>query len=118
MMSILLLRYAAGFFLLTTIAMTGFAIYRGEVISSLQSKLIDKQEQQVKVIIDTTEMANTIGNQVQAKLNQNEIQKEVTVREVERIVKEPMYLNVCFDTAGMSELSKAISTSITNEPTK
>lgn len=116
MIPIPFISYIAGFFFLTTIAMTGFAIYRGEVNNALQEKLIDNQGKQIKVVIQATEFADLKGKEVQTVINNNEIQKEVTIREVDRIVKEPIYLTTCFDSSGMSELTKAISTPIASEP--
>lgn len=117
-MTALLLRYVAGFFFLTTIALAGFAIYRGEVISGLQSQLIENKSQQIKVIIDSTEMADKIGQQVQNGINSIQVSKEKTTHEVERIIKEPIYLNTCFDSSGLSVLNQAISTPVANEPSE
>lgn len=114
-MTIALLRYIAGFFMLTTLAMTGFAIYRGEVINTLQSQLISKQDKQIKVVIDTAELADKLSQKTEATINNIETKKEVTIREVERIIKDPVYVNVCFDAAGMSALHQAIHAPITSE---
>lgn len=117
-MTTLLLRYVAGFFFITTIALAGFAIYRGEVISGLRAELITKKDQQINVIIDTTEMANRIGKQVQDDLNSIQVSKEKTTHEVERIIKEPIYINTCFDNAGLSVINQAVLAPIANEPSE
>ena len=114
-MTLLILRYVAAFFFLTTLATSGLAVYRGEVISKLQSEKIGNQQQEIKVIIDTTELASKVGNEVQTKLNSIETSREKTVHEVERIIKEPIYLSTCFTPAGMSQLHEAISAPVASE---
>lgn len=114
-MSLLITRYLAGFFFLVSLGLAALAIYRGEVISGLQRELIAKQDKQINLVIDSNAIANKISKDFQIKVNVLDAQKEVTTHEVERIVKEPVYLNTCFDASGLSVLHQAISAPVTSE---
>ena len=43
----IVLPYIAGLFFLTTLGLGGLSVYRGEVISNLQSKLIEDQSKEL-----------------------------------------------------------------------
>lgn len=111
-----ILPFVTGLFFLTTLGLGGLSVYRGEVINTLQGKLIENQSKQLKVVIDSTELAKAVGDQVQVKLDTIQIEKEIITHEVKEIVKEPIYLNTCFDDAGLSKLTEAIRSPITIEP--
>ena len=103
-----LLPYVAGFFFLTSVGLGVVTIYRGEVISNLQTKMIEDQGKQLKVVIDSTELAKAVGDQVQINLDTIQVDREKTTHEVKEIIKEPIYLNNCFDAAGLSKLHETI----------
>ena len=69
------LPYIAGLFFLTTLGLGGLSVYRGEVISNLQSKLIENQTKELKVVIDSTELAKSVGDKVQINLDSIQVQK-------------------------------------------
>ena len=110
------LPYIAGLFFLTTLGLGGLSVYRGEVISNLQSKLIEDQSKELKVVIDSTELAKSVGDKVQINLDSIQVQKEKTTHEVKEIIKEPIYLNVCFNDAGLSKLHETILAPFTVQP--
>uniref|UniRef100_UPI0026334B98 hypothetical protein n=1 Tax=Pseudomonas sp. TaxID=306 RepID=UPI0026334B98 len=54
--------YGLLFFMLTTAGMTGFAIYRGEVITGLQLQLMQKEVTNIKVTLDVQSDADAIAD--------------------------------------------------------
>lgn len=109
-MTTLLIKYVALFFFLTTIGMTGLSAYRGQVISNMQTEMIAAKKQEVKVIINSTELADKISKDLDVKQTVLTVEKEKVIREVEKIVNDPVYLNVCFEPSGLSALREAIHT--------
>ena len=108
MLTSMIYKYLSIFLLVMVIALASLSVYRGEVIRDLQADLLVNRDSQIKVIIDTTEMANKISHEVQNNMNTMETVKEKHTHEVERIIKEPIYLSTCFDTAGLSILTESI----------
>ncbi|AGY48122.1 Rz-like spanin [Acinetobacter phage Presley] len=107
--------YLAGFFLITSLAFSGLAIYRGEVISSLQSDLIAKKDQEIKVVIERNDIANDVSKKHEQGKTERETRNEITIKQVETIVKEPIYLNTCFDDSGLSVLNGNITSTNARE---
>lgn len=107
--------YLAGFFLITSLAFCGLSVYRGEVISSLQSDLIANKDQEIKVVIERHDLANQVATEYEKGRTEREVKNEVTVKQIETIVKEPIYLNTCFDDSGVSVLNGYINSTNARE---
>lgn len=106
---VLLAPYLAGFLLITTLAFVVLSVYRGEVISDLQRDLLVQKDQEIKVVIERNDMVNEVANQYEEGRIDRENTKEITLKQVETIVKEPIYLNTCFDPNGVSVLNGYIT---------
>ena len=109
-MNTIILRYVALFLLLTTVGLAILAIYRGEVISNYQAEALKNKTVEVKVVIDSVALADKISKSLDVKHTVLTVNKENTIHEIKEIVKDPVYLNVCIDNAGMQQLNKAILT--------
>lgn len=112
---LLLAPYLAGFLFITTIAFVILSVYRGEVISNLQRELLVQKDQEIKVIIERNDMVNDVANKFEEGRANREQVKELTIKQVETIVKEPIYLNTCFDANGVSILNGYITATPTTK---
>lgn len=101
--------YLAGFFLITSLAFFGLSVYRGEVISNLQSDLITKKDQEIKVVIERNDIANDVSTKFEQGKTERETRNEITVKKIETVVKEPIYLNTCFDDNGVSVINEYVT---------
>lgn len=97
--------YLAGFLAITTIAFLILAVYRGEVISDLQRDLLVQKDQEIKVIIERNDLVTSEATKYEQGRTEREQIKEFTIKQVETIVKEPIYLNTCFSSDGVSVLN-------------
>lgn len=99
--------YGLLFFMLTTAAMTGFAIYRGEVISNLQLQLIQKDTTNVQLTLDVQGIADSVAVHLQKDMAEIKESRIEVTREIEKVIKDPVYINTCFDDSGMRLIEQA-----------
>lgn len=117
-MSTILLRYIALFFLLTSIGLAILSIYRGEMIANYQAEALKAKTVEVKVILDSVAIADKISKDLDIQQTVITIEKEKSTHEIKEIIKDPIYLNTCFDDAGMQQLSKAVLAPYASEHTE
>ena len=97
--------YLAGFLAITTIAFLILSVYRGEIFSNLQREILINKDQEIKVIIERNDLVADIATNYEEGRVEREQIKEYTIKQVETIVKEPIYLSTCFDANGVSVLN-------------
>lgn len=99
--------YVIIFLSLTTAAMTGFAIYRGEVISNLQLQLIQKDTTNVQLTLDVQGIADSVAVYLQKDMAEIKESRIEVTREIEKVIKDPVYINTCIDGSGMRLIEQA-----------
>lgn len=101
--------FLAPFFLLTTIVFFLMCLYRGELILGLQAELLKNKDQVIKITLDTKTIANNVGKEYEESKVKRVQEKEVIIKEVERLVDNPVYRNICFDDDGLQQINNHIN---------
>lgn len=101
------------FLVLTTVGFGALSIIRGQVILDLQSKLIEKQDKRIEVIVENVKAANAITDSYVKEKHTHEIRYQQVKGEAETIIKEnTVFLNTCISDDGVQHYNQYVSTSI------
>lgn len=100
----------APFFLLTSIVLFLMCVWRGEIILGLQSKLSERNDQKVTVVVEQQKASLEISHKYEERKADRTEEKEENEVIVEKIVSVPTYSSECFDSAGLQHIAKTIST--------
>lgn len=93
------------------------SVVRGHTITNLQSKLIEQQDKEIKVILDTTELAGAITDKYVNEKHTHEVRYEKVKGDVETIIKEnTVFLNTCISDDGVQLYNNFVSTTTGTEP--
>lgn len=101
--------YLAPLFLVTTIGFMASSVYRGEVILGLQAEIIKDRSQEVKVVIEKVEAVNKVGEGYASTQTNIVTDQKETIREVSKIIKVPVFTNICISDDGVLKYNETIS---------
>lgn len=124
-MSVSVLRVALGtlqkvspllmiFFFITSVGLGVLCLVLGTKNIHLQTRLADKQESKIEVVIHTQELADAISKGFQEQKVQREVIYEKVKGDTETIVKhDTVFLNTCISNDGMQHYNNFISSPLT-----
>lgn len=106
------------FFVVIAILLAVLSMFRGQIIENLRTELLNAKTADVRVTLEQQEVAYTFSMDYEKLASALGKEKVYVDREVDKIILLPSYDNVCFDDAGMYQLTKAIKNpaGIASEP--
>ena len=105
------------FFVILSIGLGVLCLVLGTKNMNLQAKLIEKQQDKIEVIVDTSEIADALSEQVASEKLEREIIYEKVKGDTETIIKQDtVFLNVCISDSGMQHYNDFVRSPITSEP--
>ena len=86
------------------------SVVRGHTITTLQSKLIDQQGKEIKVVLDTTQLSGEITDSYVKEKHTHEVRYEKVKGDMETIIKEnTVFLNTCISDDGVQHYNNFVS---------
>lgn len=94
------------------------SVVRGHTITSLQSKLIEKQGKEIKVVVDATQLSGEITDKYVKEKHTHEVRYEKVKGDMETIIKEnTVFLNTCISDDGVQYYNNFVSATTGSEST-
>jgi len=84
--------------------------------TTCQDKINKKLKPYLDAEKEAQKLANKAGEEYEESKEVERVKTEVITREVQKIVERPIYINLCFDTDGVSAVNQAAGISHTSKP--
>lgn len=102
------------FFIVLSVILGVICLLLGTKNIMLQSQLLEKKENKIEVIVDTTEIANALSKGYSESKIEREIIYEKVKGDTETVIKQDtVFLNVCISDSGMQHYNDFVSSPVT-----